>query len=172
MASDPPPLPPETPPSPIMARLGIGGIVMVIAAVIGIIATFLPLVSYSMTAFGVTQSGSGGKPVNDWRGVLDLLCYLAVIVLAVLLVVGSRTAVKGLCWGAIGVGAFALLMALLLLFATMSSTNTQISGNAPGLGSMGVSGGSSPALGTILNLLAAAAVAAGAVLKAREEKLF
>jgi hypothetical protein len=155
-----------------MARLGVGGMVMGVAAVIGVIAVFLPLVSYSVSVLGMTQSGSGGKPADDWRGKLDLLCYIAAIVLTVLLAVGSRAAVKALCWGAIGVGAAALLMALLLLFATMSSSKAELSGNAPGLGSMGVSAGSSPAVGTILNVLAAVGVAVGAVLKAREEKLF
>jgi hypothetical protein len=151
-----------------MARLGVGGLVIAIGAAVGIVACFLPLRSVSFSAFGISQSSSGDKPINDWRGVLGLLCYLAAIVLVVLLAVGSRAATKGFCWGAIGVGAAALLFALLLLSFTTSSGTTHISGMVQ----LDVSGGSSPAAGTILNLVAAVVVAVGAVLKAREEKLF
>jgi hypothetical protein len=145
---------------------------MGIAALIGVIATFLPLASVSVSVMGMTQSASGGMPVRDWRGAIDLVCYLAAIGITVAFMIGSRTAFRGLAGGAIAVGAVAVLMAVLLLVATISSASASVSGSVPGLGNLGVSGGSSPAIGTILNLLAAIGVAVGAVLKARQEKLF
>jgi hypothetical protein len=155
----------------VLVQPGIGGLVMGIAAVIGIIACFLPLVSFSVSAFGINQSATGGMPIKDWRGTIGFLCYLAAVGITIGFLVGNRSLFKGLCWGAIGVGALAVLMAILLLVATMSSAQTSVSGGLPGF-NLGVSGGSSPAIGAILNLLAAIGVGVGAVLKARQERLF
>lgn len=165
MASEPPPLQPSTPPGQPMERLGVGGLVLGISALVGVIASFLPLVSVSTSAggfgAGMSMSGSGGHVVNDWRGVIDLVCYIGIIVVVVMLAVGNRSAARGLCWGAIGASGAAVLMALLLLIAAFSSIEM-----------FGASIKSSPAIGTWINFLASLGAGAGAVLKAREEKLF
>jgi hypothetical protein len=148
--------PPETPPpgspgkSPVniwLERSGLPGKLMAGAALVGIISLFLPAASMSASAMGVSVSASSGMCLSDWRGILGLLCYLAVLGLGFFLYQANTPE--------------QVLFALLLLIAT-------IGGGSGPFGGVSVS----PSIGTILNLLAALAVGAGAGMKAKEDKLF
>jgi hypothetical protein len=98
--------------------------------------------------------------LQDMRGVLCLVGYLAALALAFVLYPPNGLGQKTLGWAGLGVGAFITLLALWLLVAALGG-----SGSLMGLKvSVGI--------GAILNLLAGAAVAAGGFLKAREEQLF
>jgi hypothetical protein len=188
MASEPIPSSVPTPPAQLqlqplqawLARLGLSGKLLAIGGLVGVIAVFLPLLSMSVQ----TQSLGGASPfggragvslpevssstsvmvLRDWRGVLCLVGYLAALALAVVLYLPNGLAQKGLGWAGVGVGAFIALLALWLLILALNGSSS--------LTGFGASFKISIGVGAILNLLAAAAVAAGGVLKAREEKLF
>jgi hypothetical protein len=162
-----------------LARLGLSGKLLAIGGLVGVIAVFLPLLSISIemptpggaTAFG----GKGGANipgigmtqsvmvVRDWRGVICLIGYLAALALTYALYQPNGLGQKAFGWAGAGVGALIALLALWLLVGALSGSSS-LSGFG---GSFQVSVG----IGAILNLLAAAAVAAGGFLKAREEKL-
>ena len=167
-------------PSPLqawLARLGPSGKVLAVGGLVGVVAVFLPLLSMSvqMPTPGGAHVFGGKAGVNfstvgvnrsvlvfqDWRGVICLVGYLAALALTYVLYPPHGLGQKSLGWAGAGVGALTALLALWLLAIAFS-------------GSSGVSGFGlqvSVGFGAILNLLAAAAVAAGGFLKAREEKL-
>jgi hypothetical protein len=173
-----PPLTPVQPFQAWLARLGLSGKLLAIGGLVGVLAVFLPLVSIQMQAPGGANlfgaKGVANVPgtsvsqtvlvIRDFRGILCLLGYVAALALAYVLYAPTRQNPKAFGWAAAGVGGIVALLALWLLLGVLS-----------GSGSLGVFGASlqiSVGFGAILNLLAAAAVAAGGVLKAREEKLF
>ena len=88
MASNPPPPPEGSPPPPApggpsifdvwLQRSGIHGKLILGAAFVGLICTFLPRI----TASGMV-SGSESV-INHWAGILSLLCFIGCGVLAVL----------------------------------------------------------------------------------------
>jgi hypothetical protein len=177
LASAPPPLT-QAQPQPFqawLARLGISGKLLAIGGVVGVVAVFLPLVSISMSAGGFGGRGGASAPgfsvsqtvlvIRDFRGILCFLGYLGAVGLSYALYSPSvRLDPKTFGWAGVGVGGFIALLALWLVLGTLSG-----SGSIGGFGGgLSISVGS----GAIINLLAAGAVAAGAVLKAREEKLF
>jgi hypothetical protein len=130
--------------------------------VLGILATFLPLISVSMNLGGLKASQSA-LVVQDWRGVICLLGYGAAVALVFFLYPPSGQVKRELVWAALGVGGLVSLLALwLVMLACSGSTSVAV------LGSFSVS----PGIGAFLNVLSAAAVTAGGVLKAREAKLF
>jgi hypothetical protein len=164
-----------------LARLGLSGKLLAIGGLVGLIAVFLPLLSVSMQMNTTDLSKAfGGKGVNvpainipsvsrsvmvigDWRGTLCFLGYLGVGALAFLLYPANGLRQKGLAWAGVGVGAFLALFALWLVILALNGS--------AGMASFGGSLQISMGIGAILNFLAAAAVAAGGFLKAREEKL-
>ena len=164
MADPVPPLPDAPPPlsprgkSPFtvwMERSGTSGKVMAGAAGVGIISTFLPIVSVSGGGF----VASSAAVIADWRGVFCLLAYIAVLVLGFLVAQKSAPQNRGLLFGALGAAGGAVLFALLLFLAAM---------NTSGGGMISISIG----IGTILNFLSAIGVGVGAFLMAKENKLF
>jgi hypothetical protein len=164
--------PPDSPPpsprsgSPAaewFARLGLGGKLLLFGAAAGVIATFLPLLSVSVN-LGPFQGSQSAMVLDDWRGIVCLLGYLAAVALAVLLYPATRRPDRNVAWAAVGVGTMLVLLALWLLILAARS------GSGVGLGDAGAAR-VSIGIGAILNLLTAGTVAAGAVIKAREERL-
>jgi hypothetical protein len=162
-----------------LARLGLSGKILAIGGLVGVIAVFLPLLSMSMSmqmpGGGSLFGGKGGvnlpavsssqsvMVIENWRGVLCLVGYLAALALAVVLYPPNGLGQKNLAWAGAGVGALIALLSLWLLFAAL--------GGSAGMTGFGSSFQISVGIGAILNLLAGAAVAAGGFLKAREEQL-
>jgi hypothetical protein len=156
-----------------LARLGLSGKLLAIGGLVGFIAVFLPLVSMSfqVPTGGTSVFGSKGgvnlpavsqtvRVVQDFRGILCLVGYVAALALAYVLYAPTGLNPKTFGWAGVGVGAVVTLLALWLLLGAL--------GGSGSLGGFSISVG----FGAILNLLAAVVVAAGGALKAREEKLF
>jgi hypothetical protein len=176
-APAPPPLTQAQPFQAWLIRLGLSGKLLAIGGLVGVIAVFLPLVTIQMQAPGGNVFGGRGGfnapgfsmsqtiiVVRDFRGMICLAGYVAALALVYVLYAPTGLSTKSLGWAGVGVGGVVALLALWLFLGTLS-----------GSGSLGGFGGGlsiSLGFGAILNLLAAAAVAAGGVLKAREEKLF
>src|SRR5262249_2242883 len=159
-----------------LARLGLSGKLLAIGGLVGVIVVFLPLLSMSIQTPANAFGGKGAvnlpgintsqsvMVLKDWRGVFCLLGYIAALALAYVLYQPNSLAQKALYWAGAGVGAFIALLAFWLLILAFNGS--------AGLSTFGGSFQISVGIGAILNLLAAAAVAAGGFLKAREEKLF
>ena len=182
LPSSAPTPPPQLPLQPFQAwlgRLGLSGKILAGASLVGIIAVFLPLLTLSVevgSPTGVSRFGSktgASLPavsasqsvmvLRDARGVLCLMGYAAALALAFVLYPPNGLGQKTLAWAGVGVGAFITLLGLWLLIVAFNGT--------AGLTGFGGSFKISVGIGAILNLLAGAAVAAGGVLKAREEQL-
>jgi len=174
-----PPLPQLQPLQAWLARLGLSGKLLAIGGLVGFIAVFLPLLSMSIQVQAPAANVFGGKGgvnlpgvsssqsvmvLSDWRGVLCLVGYLAVLALAFVLYPPNGLSQKALGWAGVGVGGVIAILALWLLVLAHNGS--------AGLSGFGGSFRISVGIGAILNLLAAATVAAGGFLKAREEKLF
>jgi hypothetical protein len=101
--------------------------------------------------------------VDDWRGKVGLLGYLAAVVLAFVLYPPNGLRPKALCWAGVGAGLLSLVLAIWLLVQASDASNL----NLMGMASVKVSTG----FGAFINVLAGAAVTAGGFLKAREENL-
>jgi hypothetical protein len=158
--------------------LGLSGKILAIGGIVGVIAVFLPLLSMStqLPTLGNTKlfagknaiqfpamSTSHSTPVlQDWRGFLCLVGYVAALALAYVLYPPNGLTQKTLGWAGLGVGAFITLLALWLVVLALNGSSSMT-----GFGGFQISIG----IGAILNLLAGAAVAGGGFLKAREEKL-
>ncbi len=176
---NPPPLPQSPVPGPSGAqfgpwfnRLGLSGKLLAIGAVVGVVAAFLPAMSVSVSVSFFGQGVSESQSVivaRDWRGVVGLIGYIATLGLACLLYPAGGGANKNMVWGVAGVGAIVALMALLLFIHCLGALGT--GGNQDPTGLVKATASSSIGIGAILNLLAAGAVAVGAFLKVREEKL-
>jgi hypothetical protein len=147
-----------------VARLGKSGLLMGIGAVIGVISVFLPLVSMSVDMGGMMNFRGSAMVIDDWRGKAGIAGYIAAIVLTILLFPPQGRPKKELSAAAIGVGVAVALLALWLLAAALNSGGADLMGFGNARVGVGI--------GAIINLLAGAAVLAGAVLKAREERLF
>jgi hypothetical protein len=153
--------------------MGLSGKLLAIGGIVGVIAVFLPLISMSMQLqLPVGKSGANLPGVNsshsvmvvsDFRGVLCLLGYFAALALSFVLYPPNGLGQKTLGWAGAGVGGFIAILALWLLILALNGSG--------GLSGFGSSFQISLGIGAILNLVAAATVAAGGVLKAREEKL-
>jgi hypothetical protein len=149
----------STPPT--AATQGVGIKLLMGAAGAGLIVSFLPAASVSVSMFGQTISKSV-LVIGVWQGVLGLLCYLAAGVLAFFLA-RAEAANPNLTWAAVGVSVLVVLLALGLLVSVF---------NAGGAGAAPFGVQASVGFGAFLNLLAAAGVCAGAYLKAKEDRLF
>jgi hypothetical protein len=139
----------------------LSGKLLAFGGLAGVLFSFFPLLSISIEFLGQRISKSI-MVVQVWQGTLGLLAYVAAIVFTFLLYSGGQAPRKELCWGAVGAGALVLLLSLWLLVLAFGQ-----GAQMPGL----MSGGTHAGVGAYLNLLAAAVVATGAGLKAREEKL-
>jgi hypothetical protein len=171
------PAPQPTPLQAWLARLGLSGKLLAVGGLVGVIAVFLPLLSMSMempsgaNAFGgkgsVNFAAAGLNKsvlvVENWRGVICLVGYLAALALTYVLYLPNGLSQKALGWAGAGVGALIALLAVWLLALAFSGSSSMSGFGASLRVSVGV--------GAILNLLAAAAVAVGGFVKAREEKL-
>jgi hypothetical protein len=163
----------ETPPGPPafnfqqwFARLGTSGKLLAIGGVVGVIAVFLPLISFTMDVMGVAGGRHSSMVVDAWQGVICLIAYVGAIISAFLLYPSAGAVKKFPGWLGLAVGAAAALCALWILISAFRATSN--ASDFFGMGGAKISVG----FGTYLNVLAAAAVAAGGFLKAREERLF
>jgi hypothetical protein len=143
-------------------RLGLSGKLMAIGGLVGILATFLPLVSVSVEV-GMVSVSQKVAVAENWRGKVCLAGYVAALVLVFVLYPPNGLAQKALAWAGFVVGLVIAVLAVWLLVLAMDSGGTSMMG----MGSARASAG----IGAFLNVLTAAAVAAGGFLKAREEKL-
>jgi hypothetical protein len=167
------PVPAPAPLQAWLARLGLSGKLLAVGGLVGILAVFLPLLSFSMQVEAPGAKGSVSLPgfgvsqsvlvIQNWRGVICLLGYLAAVALAYALYQPNGLVQKSFGWAGVAVGALLALLALWLLVLAFNGSST--------LSGFGASLKVSVGMGAILNLLAAAAVAAGGFLKAHEEKL-
>jgi hypothetical protein len=162
-----------------LARLGLSGKLLAVGGLVGVIAVFLPLLSTSIqmpTPGGASVFGGKGGVnapavgmsqsvlvVENWRGVICLVGYLAALALTYVLYLPNGLSQKALGWAGAGVGALIALLAVWLVALAFSGSSS--------MSGFGASLRVSVGIGAILNLLAAAAVAAGGFIKAREEKL-
>jgi hypothetical protein len=159
-----------------LARLGLSGKLLAIGGLVGVVAVFLPLLSTSMEL--PSQNVLGGKAglsipevgvhqrvlvAQNWRGVICLVGYLAALALTYVLYLPHGLPQKSLGWAGAGVGGVLALLALWLLAVALSGSSS--------LSGFGATLRVSVGMGAILNLLAAATVATGGFLKAREEQL-
>jgi len=144
-----------------LVRLGTSGKLLLGAATVGVISCFLPVATMTFESFGQKASQSA-IVIKDWRGVITLLGYLAVVGLVYVLYLTDQRAGKELTWATLGVGALVALLALWLLLSYAGGETSL------GFAKAKLSAGS----GAFLNLLAGLTVVVGGGLKAREEKLF
>jgi hypothetical protein len=165
---------------PWLAR-GVSGKLLVMGSVAGIIAVFLPLASISVdmgAPAGMFQfQGAANMPqfqfgpamnksamvVENWRGKVCLAGYLATLALAIVLHPTSVEQQKTLYWATPIIGLVVLVMAVWMLWLIVNSQSASVMG----MGGIRTSVG----FGAILNLLTAAAVAAGGFLQAKEARL-
>jgi hypothetical protein len=142
---------------------------LVAGAVAGIAVTFLPLSSRSVAieaGFSIGISGQERQRVlDDWRGVVCLVGYVAALVLAFVLYRPRGLRHSVLCWAAVGVGVLNLVLAVWLVVRVLQSSH--------GAEVMGLSVRNEATLGVgaILNVLTAAVVTAAGFLKERHERL-
>jgi hypothetical protein len=163
----------ETPPSPAgfnfqqwFSGLGTSGKLLAIGGVAGVIAVFLPLISISIDMMGIAAGSRSSMVLDSWQGKACLVGYLGAIVAAFLLYPAPGTAKKVPGWLGLAIGGAVAVCAIWILISVLRAT-----GNANdfmGMGGAKVSAG----FGAFLNVLAAASVAAGGFLKAREERVF
>ena len=159
-----------------LARLGLSGKILAIGGLVGIVAVFLPLISMSIqmpggASFGgkhgvnipAVSSSQSILVIGDFRGILCLMGYACALAFTYVLYPPNGLSQKALGWAGAGVGAFISLLALWLLVGAYSGSG--------GLSGFGSSFKISLGIGAILNLLAGVTVAAGGVIKAREEQL-
>jgi hypothetical protein len=126
----------------------------VFGGVAGVIVGFLPLETVN-----VFRSEWTMLVLESRGGQFALLGYVGALVFSVLLYPSNRRPRKSLCWGGLAAGALCVLAALEQLLDRVLVVSLF---NGPSQLRIGV--------GAYLNVLAAAAVAVGACLKAREEK--
>jgi hypothetical protein len=180
MASEQVPSPAPAPTQPWFARLGLSGKLLAIGGLAGIIVAFLPLVSVS-----IQMQGPGGNPfgmpggvgtkqpmvsvnktvmvVEDWRGKVGLVGYLAALIFAFVLYPPNGLSQKALSWAGVGAGLLVAVLAIWLLVLALDTGSTDMMG----MGSVKATTG----IGAFLNVLSGVVVVAGGFLKAREEKL-
>jgi hypothetical protein len=152
-----------------LARAGWSGKLFMAGGLIGLIAAFLPLASFSkeikdpgaMVRFNQTL-----MVVDVWRGKVSLIGYLAALAFAWLLYPPKRSPAKPMTWTAAGVGGVVLLLGIWLLIDILRARG---GGDMIGwMGSVNLTMG----IGSFVNFVAAGAVAIAAALKGREEGLF
>ena len=138
-------------------RLGVSGQFLLLGGAAGVIVAFFPLVSYSAKLIEFP----GVMVIDDWRGLLTVIGYLAAIVLAVVLYPVGGGAQRKHTWAALGLGGVLILVGVWLFLTAVRASGGLFAGDTS----------ASVGLGAILNLVTAGAVLTGAIWKAREERL-
>jgi hypothetical protein len=174
MSSEPPPITPLPPSEPFSFgqwwnRLGLSGRLMLVGAALGVVSCLLPAtsstVSGSLGQLAAIQGSRSVLVVEDWRGVIGLLGFVATIVLCFLLYGARGPGNRALYWAPVGIGAALMLLSVLLVVAVLRVSQTA---GFAGVAEIKIS----PGIGAFAYLITAAVVTAGAVVKAREERLF
>ena len=147
-----------------LSRTELSGKLFVVGGLLGFIAVFLPLVSSSMEIMWYMSSFQTSMVVDDWRGKVSLLGYLAALAFAWFLYPPNGSPVKLLTWAATVVGAILLLLGFSLLFDTIRSRS---GGNLMRIASIDIT----PGIGSFVNVAAAAVVAWAAMIKAQKDRL-
>jgi hypothetical protein len=124
--------------------------IMAVAAAVGFIACFLPALSLEL--FGVSASA---KVIEDWRGKLDFVGYIAVGVMALQMM--KHSAVPAPRKKVMACLIVSALVALLAIWLPLSIPSME---------------GASKGFGLWVNILAGLALLAGSALKAKQAKLF
>lgn len=163
MASEPIPSAPAKPTQPWFARLGLGGKLLAIGGAAGIIVGFLPLMSASAEMMGMMRVNQTAMVVDDWRGMICMLGYLAALVSTFVLFPPGGLRQKERCWAVVGIGLLVVLLAIWLLMRVLATGSADMMG----MGSLK----STVGIGAFLNVLTAGTVAAGGLVKARDEML-
>lgn len=127
----------------------------------GLISAFLPLFSVSGNVAGMNIADSS-MVIDSWQGKAGLIGSIAAIVLSWLVYQGKNVN-KNTLWIVVAVGAMVGIFALWILISALRARNSMA------FGGMGMAAG--PGIGSFTNAAAGLATAAGAFLKAREEKL-
>jgi hypothetical protein len=172
MAGEPQSTRPGVPPPPLLARLGLSGLLLAVGGIVGIIATFLPLGTKTVSArawgpfpfYGV-NSAETTRVASHYCGGICLLGYIAAVVLAYIFYASPGLRQKSLGWVAAGVGVLVAVMAVwLLVVAELDARGsfgvTEVATTSVSLG-----------VGAYLNLATAAAVAAGGIIRAHQDRL-
>jgi hypothetical protein len=156
---------------------------LAIGGLAGIVSAFLPLMFVSVEVkgpgganpFAMLPGQGGGSPgevvihnmtvqvEQSWQGMLSLLGYLAALIGAFVLYPPQGSAKRALVWAGLGAGLLVAVLALWLLLLALGMGKSDLMG----MGRVAVT----PGVGAFVNAVAAALVAAGCLLKAREEKL-
>jgi hypothetical protein len=174
MSSEPTPLTPAAPVEPFSFglwwnRLGLSGRLMAVGGTAGIVACLLPALSTSISgSLGKLAGIQGSRSVlvvESWEGVLGLFGFAGAVALCFLLYGARGPSNRALYWAPVGIGAVLVLLSLLLLVTVLRGSQTAGFG---GIAEFKIS----PGIGAFAYLLTAAVVTGGAVLKAREVRLF
>ncbi len=89
-----------------LSRFGWSGKLFVAGGLIGFVAAFLPLISFSMEMMGLISGNQTVMVVDDWRGKVSLAGYVAALVFAFLLYPPGQSPRKPLLWIGIGSSPF------------------------------------------------------------------
>src|SRR5262249_47115986 len=145
---------PTLPPTPWFARLRLSGKLLALGGLAGVLAAFLPLISVSVEVLGVSSVHKTEMVVEDWRGKVGLVGYLAALFLTFLLYPPHGPPQKALCWLGVAAG---LLVAGLAVWLLVEAPNARAAVQVMGLASAKKTVGA----GAFLNVLAGAVVAGG-----------
>lgn len=146
------------------ASLGLSGKLLAGGGLAGIIFSFLPAMSVSVSGGGLSMSESV-LVIRPWQGKLGFLGFAGCLVLAYLMYQPVPSPKKrNQLFILLGCAGVAVLMTLWLFFDVVRAGSD--------LSSELVKASTSTGIGMYLTFLAAIAVGAGAGLKAKEEKLF
>jgi hypothetical protein len=159
--ADPPSAPPPAA-SPMAKLAPLAPQILIGSAVVGLISCFLPAVTVSV--LGVSKSVA---VFEDWRGKLGLVAYVGVGVMAFQMMT-KKVAPRPQLLAVLITSGVAVLLALMLLVSVGNATGSAGGGPAAELLKSGVKTG----IGCYLDLLASLAMAGGAVVLAKQEKLF
>jgi len=175
-----------------LARLGLSGNLLVFGGLAGIVTCFLPVLSISIEPVLGPRETKTIQAIDDWRGVICLIGYFALVVIAILLYPASGFPNKNLCGVAIGIGMLVFLLAVWLLIVAYNSVKAMQVGLESAFESFAFLAGRDPVrailellraaalvaevkvnlgIGAFLSLLTGACVTLGAILKSKREKL-
>lgn len=159
--SAPPPAASPPAESPMAKLAPLAPQIMIGAAVVGLISCFLPAITVSV--LGISKSVA---VFEDWRGKLGLVAYIGVGVMAFQMMT-KKAAPRNQLLAALVTSAVAALLAVMLIVSVGNAT-----GSVNGPGAELLKSGVKTGIGCYLNLLAAVVMTGGAVLVAKQEKLF
>lgn len=139
-----------TDPKQIMAKLDLAGKLLGGGAIVGIVATFLPIVSISIPAAARDMIAYSSPMVLDaWHGKLLLLGYAATLFFVYRFYFSNQPVPRNILLASVGVAGAVVVVAFILFIDARRAAG----------------------FGTYLSVLAAAAVGYGGFLKAKESKV-